>query len=87
MIKHPGYNSDGVDNDIALIHLDTPVTFTDYILPVCLSDSNSIFNNGTTSWVTGWGYISEEGTFLVCKESNWCINGKIIIKLCSESIF
>ncbi|XP_062386151.1 serine protease 27-like [Sardina pilchardus] len=59
IIKHPGYNSAGVDNDIALLHLSSPVTFTDYILPVCLPESNSVFHNGTNSWVTGWGDVAE----------------------------
>uniref|UniRef100_A0A3B4WMQ9 Prostasin-like n=3 Tax=Seriola TaxID=8160 RepID=A0A3B4WMQ9_SERLL len=33
--------------------------FTDYIRPVCLAASDSVFNNGTDSWVTGWGAVNE----------------------------
>ncbi|XDV45073.1 hypothetical protein PO909_013240, partial [Leuciscus waleckii] len=47
------------DNDVALLKLSSPVTFTDYIRPVCLAADHSVFNNGTDSWITAWGDISE----------------------------
>ncbi|XP_043118558.1 uncharacterized protein LOC122361707 isoform X2 [Puntigrus tetrazona] len=59
IIKHPSYNNLTNENDIALLKLRTPVTFTDYIRPVCLAAYNSVFNSGTDSWITGWGNISE----------------------------
>ncbi|KAK2876892.1 hypothetical protein Q8A67_020988 [Cirrhinus molitorella] len=59
IIKHPSYNLFKNDNDIALLKLRSPVTFTDYIRPVCLAAHNSVFNSGTDSWITGWGNISE----------------------------
>uniref|UniRef100_A0A668TNF0 Peptidase S1 domain-containing protein n=1 Tax=Oreochromis aureus TaxID=47969 RepID=A0A668TNF0_OREAU len=54
IILHPNYDSETYDNDIALLRLSSPVRFTDYIRPVCLAASGSVFNNGTDSWVTGW---------------------------------
>uniref|UniRef100_A0A673IPP4 Transmembrane protease serine 9-like n=1 Tax=Sinocyclocheilus rhinocerous TaxID=307959 RepID=A0A673IPP4_9TELE len=57
IITHPGYISSTNDNDVALLHLSSPVTFTDYIRPVCLASSNSTFFSRTVSWVTGWGNI------------------------------
>ncbi|RXN12063.1 transmembrane protease serine 11B [Labeo rohita] len=59
IIKHPSYNLLTNDNDIALLKLSSPVTFTDYIRPVCLAAYNSVFNSGTNSWITGWGNIGE----------------------------
>uniref|UniRef100_A0A667WWI4 Peptidase S1 domain-containing protein n=1 Tax=Myripristis murdjan TaxID=586833 RepID=A0A667WWI4_9TELE len=59
IILHPNYDSDTSDNDIALLRLSLAVKFTDYIRPVCLAASDSVFNNGTDSWVTGWGRIQE----------------------------
>ncbi|CAM4706720.1 unnamed protein product [Leuciscus chuanchicus] len=59
IIKHPSYNYLTNDNDIALLKLSSPVTFTDYIRPVCLAADHSVYNNGTDSWITGWGDISE----------------------------
>uniref|UniRef100_A0A8C2L634 Si:dkey-32n7.7 n=1 Tax=Cyprinus carpio TaxID=7962 RepID=A0A8C2L634_CYPCA len=44
IIKHPKYNFTN-DNDIALLKLRSPVTFTDYISPVCLAAHNSVFNS------------------------------------------
>ncbi|XP_055366989.1 transmembrane protease serine 9-like [Betta splendens] len=54
-IVHPSYDSQRNDNDVALLKLSSPVTFTDYVLPVCLAASGSTFYNGTGTWVTGWG--------------------------------
>ncbi|KAG7492140.1 hypothetical protein MATL_G00011380 [Megalops atlanticus] len=59
IIPHPNYDSNTNDNDIALVKLASPVSFTDFIQPVCLAASSSVFHNGTDSWITGWGDISE----------------------------
>ncbi|XP_041830805.1 testisin-like [Melanotaenia boesemani] len=59
IITHPDYDN-SFNNDIALLQLSSPVEFTDYIRPVCVAASGSVFNNGTESWVTGWGKIKEE---------------------------
>uniref|UniRef100_A0A4W6G7H6 Peptidase S1 domain-containing protein n=1 Tax=Lates calcarifer TaxID=8187 RepID=A0A4W6G7H6_LATCA len=61
IILHPNYDSITNNNDIALLKLSSPVTFTDYIRPVCLAAGGSVFNNGTDSWVTGWGAVKEGG--------------------------
>ena len=66
IILHPNYDSFTSDNDIALLRLSSPVTFTDYIRPVCLAASDSVFNNGTDSWVTGWGAVEEGGESACC---------------------
>uniref|UniRef100_A0A671S0M4 Peptidase S1 domain-containing protein n=1 Tax=Sinocyclocheilus anshuiensis TaxID=1608454 RepID=A0A671S0M4_9TELE len=57
IIVHPSYNSQTSDNDIALLRLSSSVTFNDYIKPVCLAAQNSAFPSGTSSWITGWGYV------------------------------
>ncbi|XP_068581892.1 transmembrane protease serine 9-like [Cebidichthys violaceus] len=57
IINHPGYSSSTNDNDISLLKLSSPVSFTNYISPVCLAAPGSSFHNGTDSWVTGWGNI------------------------------
>ncbi|XP_051571328.1 polyserase-2-like isoform X2 [Myxocyprinus asiaticus] len=57
IIKHQNYSSSSNDNDVTLLHLSSPVTFTDYIRPVCLAAADSTFFNRTASWVTGWGDI------------------------------
>ncbi|KAK2916545.1 hypothetical protein Q8A67_000919 [Cirrhinus molitorella] len=56
VILHPEYNSFSHDNDIALLHLSSPVNFNNYIQPVCLAAEGSTFNSDTM-WLTGWGDI------------------------------
>ncbi|XP_071750355.2 transmembrane protease serine 9-like [Centroberyx gerrardi] len=58
IIKHPNYDDTSANNDMALLQLSSPVDFTNYIRPVCLAADGSVFDAGTTSWVTGWGTIS-----------------------------
>nr|XP_040047025.1 trypsin II-P29-like isoform X1 [Gasterosteus aculeatus aculeatus] len=60
VIRHPGYSSQTNDNDIALLRLSSPVTFTDYIQPVCLAAEGSEFSAGTSCWVTGWGTVGSD---------------------------
>ncbi|XP_031417408.1 serine protease 27-like [Clupea harengus] len=59
IILHPKYDASTNENDMALLRLSSAVSFTNYIRPVCLAASGSIFHQGTDSWVTGWGNIRE----------------------------
>ncbi|MCJ8739207.1 hypothetical protein PDJAM_G00044530, partial [Pangasius djambal] len=64
IINHKDYNHTTHDNDIALVQLSSSVTFTDYVMPVCLAASNSFgFPAGTNVWVTGWGNIASNGKY------------------------
>ncbi|GAB1300647.1 Testisin [Apodemus speciosus] len=47
-------------NDIALLKLSSPVTYNNFIQPVCLLNSTYKFENRTDCWVTGWGAIGED---------------------------
>ncbi|XP_026801320.3 serine protease 27 isoform X2 [Pangasianodon hypophthalmus] len=58
IIRHPKYNGFTNDNDITLLRLNSAVTFTDYIRPVCLAGQESNFPYGTSCWITGWGNIA-----------------------------
>ncbi|XP_067381036.1 transmembrane protease serine 9-like [Channa argus] len=60
VIKHASYNTNTMNNDITLLKLSSAVTFTNYILPVCLAATNSTFYSGTNVWITGWG-VTEAG--------------------------
>lgn len=46
---------------MALVQLDSTVEFTNYIRPVCLAASGSVFPAGQDSWVTGWGTLVSDG--------------------------
>uniref|UniRef100_A0A3B4VNM6 Tryptase beta-2-like n=1 Tax=Seriola dumerili TaxID=41447 RepID=A0A3B4VNM6_SERDU len=60
IIVHPDYNNTLFNNDIALMKLSSPVTFTDYIRPVCLASNSSQFYNSTPCWATGWGRVGKD---------------------------
>ncbi|KAM4632612.1 serine protease 33-like [Discoglossus pictus] len=52
------YSHEGSSGDIALIKLMNPVTYTNYILPICLPSPSNTFTEGMNCWVTGWGNIN-----------------------------
>jgi hypothetical protein len=59
--SNPLYQGMASSADVALVELEAPVTFTNYILPVCVPDPSVIFETGMNCWVTGWGSPSEQG--------------------------
>ncbi|XP_049582796.1 ST14 transmembrane serine protease matriptase a [Syngnathus scovelli] len=61
IIPHPSYNDYTFDNDIALMELDAPVTYSDYIQPVCLPAAQHQFPVGNVVSITGWGATREGG--------------------------
>ncbi|KAL0628552.1 Prothrombin [Plecturocebus cupreus] len=69
---HPRYNwRENLDRDIALLRLKKPITFSDYIHPVCLPDREtaaSLLQAGYKGRVTGWGNLKE----------TWTASGKML---------
>ncbi|XP_036005533.1 suppressor of tumorigenicity 14 protein homolog isoform X2 [Fundulus heteroclitus] len=61
IISHPSYSHTTNDNDIALMELDSPVSYSNYIQPICLPDAQQNFPAGHNVWVTGWGLTREGG--------------------------
>ncbi|XP_042363215.1 serine protease 33 [Plectropomus leopardus] len=55
-----GYSEPHNGKDLALVQLSTPVTWSDYIRPVCLPASGTLFPSGTQCYVTGWGNIRDD---------------------------
>ncbi|CAG5074118.1 Similar to PPAF2: Phenoloxidase-activating factor 2 (Holotrichia diomphalia) [Cotesia congregata] len=55
IIKHPGFNTDTMENNIALIILDrnVPLATSPHISTACLSSSTPSF--GSRCWIAGWG--------------------------------
>ncbi|KFM69848.1 Clotting factor B, partial [Stegodyphus mimosarum] len=75
VIRHPEYQQRYYYNDIALLRLDRPVSFNDYVMPICLPsptapllrDEDLVGKNVT---VMGWGDDSYGGvTSRVLKEA------------------
>ncbi|XP_050991486.1 ST14 transmembrane serine protease matriptase a [Labeo rohita] len=62
IISHPSFNAYTFDNDIALMELDSPVTYSETIRPICLPTSKTVFPAGETVSISGWGATREGGT-------------------------
>lgn len=63
VIAHPYYNAHTYDNDVALMELDSPVTYSDHIKPICLPAPQHQFNSGDAVWISGWGATREGGEY------------------------
>ncbi len=58
---HPQFQRQGFYNDIGIVRLARPVSFSDYIQPVCLPSgmrSSSRGMVGTMATVVGWGAMN-----------------------------
>lgn len=56
-----GYTEPHNGKDLALVQLSSPVTWSDYVRPVCLPASGTLFQGGMQCYVTGWGNIRDDG--------------------------
>ncbi|XP_026018681.1 serine protease 27-like [Astatotilapia calliptera] len=54
-----GYTDPYNGKDVALVELASPVTWSDYVSPVCLPTSDTLFPSGMMCTVTGWGNIRD----------------------------
>lgn len=61
IISHPFFNDYTYDYDIAVVELQSPVTFSSVVQPICLPDATHSFPVGKDLWVTGWGATVEGG--------------------------
>jgi len=52
-VDHEQFSIRTMDNDITLVRLKTPLTFNNYVQPVCLPTAPVAV--GTKCVVTGWG--------------------------------
>ncbi|OCT75682.1 hypothetical protein XELAEV_18030866mg [Xenopus laevis] len=59
-IQHEDFDNGTNKNDIALIQLNEPVEFSDYIQPACLPPESSKVYNMDDCYVAGWGVLEEE---------------------------
>ncbi|KAM9733731.1 transmembrane protease serine 13a [Menidia menidia] len=67
ILLNENYNSKTNDQDIALLKLTSPVTFTDKVQPACLPALNQQFIQGTKCWTSGFG-TTEAGSGTVSKD-------------------
>ncbi|TDG98097.1 hypothetical protein EPR50_G00214660 [Perca flavescens] len=55
-----GYNEPHNGKDLALVKLSSSVTWSQYVLPICLPASGTLFPSGMQCHVTGWGNIRDD---------------------------
>ncbi|KAK4314191.1 hypothetical protein Pmani_014524 [Petrolisthes manimaculis] len=58
---HENYNNRNLQNDIAVLELASPLTFSDTVMPVCAPDTSNDFV-GETATATGWGTLASGGS-------------------------
>ncbi|XP_077448648.1 transmembrane protease serine 2 [Stigmatopora argus] len=61
IISHEDYDPETNNNDIALLKLKTPLTFSETVKPVCLPNMGMEFSAGQPAWITGWGALRTSG--------------------------
>uniref|UniRef100_A0A8C8R6P3 Transmembrane serine protease 15 n=1 Tax=Pelusios castaneus TaxID=367368 RepID=A0A8C8R6P3_9SAUR len=55
IVINPHYNKRTKDSDIAMMHLQFKVNYSDYIQPICLPEANQQFLPGINYSIAGWG--------------------------------
>ncbi|ROT72249.1 CUB-serine protease [Penaeus vannamei] len=67
IVNHPSYDSNTLDNDIALIRLKTEIQFPsdNKIAPVCLPTAGEMYDS-VDATITGWGAQQEGGYWYSC---------------------
>ncbi|XP_037684760.1 enteropeptidase [Choloepus didactylus] len=61
IVINPHYNKRRKDSDIAMLHLQFKVNYTDYIQPICLPEKNQVFPPGSICSIAGWGKVVYQG--------------------------
>jgi len=61
VIPHPNYYRTGHLNDVGLLYLTSPVSYTDTILPICLPSSNVNLDQFKVCVDTGFGRTAFQG--------------------------
>ncbi|XP_069450330.1 transmembrane protease serine 11C-like [Ovis canadensis] len=62
IIIHENYHYPSHDNDIAVVHLSSPVLYTSNIRRACLPETSYAFPSNSDVVVTGWGTLKSDGT-------------------------
>ncbi|VVD01337.1 unnamed protein product [Leptidea sinapis] len=60
VVRHRGFDMSTLYNDVSILTLDQPVSFTKNIRPICLPSGGRAYA-GTVATVIGWGSLRESG--------------------------
>ncbi|XP_063084964.1 transmembrane protease serine 9 isoform X2 [Cavia porcellus] len=58
--KHPRYDADTADFDVAVLELARPLPLGRLIQPACLPAASHAFPPGSKCLISGWGYLKED---------------------------
>jgi len=61
IISHENYSPNTMQNDVALLRLSRPITFSSKVAPVCPPEANNLYSN-INAVVTGWGTTASGGS-------------------------
>ncbi|CAB3239924.1 unnamed protein product [Arctia plantaginis] len=61
VVRHRGFDMRTLYNDVAVLTLDQPVTFTKNVRPICLPVGGRSTYQGNIGTVIGWGSLRESG--------------------------
>uniref|UniRef100_A0A8C3XP74 Enteropeptidase n=2 Tax=Chelydra serpentina TaxID=8475 RepID=A0A8C3XP74_CHESE len=62
IVINPHYNKRTKNSDIAMMHLQFKVNYTDYIQPICLPEASQQFLPGINCSIAGWGRTTYQGS-------------------------
>lgn len=60
-VVHNKYDDSTMDNDFALLKLESPMTMNSCVGTVCLPEEGNDVEPGTLCWISGWGTLSSGG--------------------------
>ncbi|KAG9489745.1 hypothetical protein GDO78_005599, partial [Eleutherodactylus coqui] len=59
VIEHEAYYNEKLSNDVALLALDRPITYNNYIQPACLPQKTVDIKRMTDCFIAGWGLLEQ----------------------------